>query len=112
MNLVVLVGELASPLDARSIASGATVVSFDLRTEPGVTVPAAWTDPPATVPSWPPGTRLAMIGSVRRRFFRAGGATQSRTEVLATSVGRADRRRLARVIGDAQALLGQPDRAS
>ncbi len=36
-----------------------------------------------------------MVGHVRRRFFRAGGATQSRTEVVAHKVVRASRTRAA-----------------
>jgi single-stranded DNA-binding protein len=45
------------------------------------------------------GDRVAVVGRVRRRFFRAGGATRSATEVLATSVTRAGRnRRLAAVL--------------
>jgi single-strand DNA-binding protein len=61
-------------------------------------------------------TAIVVIGRVRRRFFRAGGATQSRTEVVAesivpaTSVKRA-RSALAKVsrrIEEAATLLGEP----
>ena len=39
------------------------------------------------------GADLVVLGSVRRRFFRAGGATQSRTEVVAEKVVAAHRGR-------------------
>jgi single-strand DNA-binding protein len=32
------------------------------------------------------GTDVLVVGRVRRRFFRAGGVTQSRTEVVASAV--------------------------
>ena len=33
-----------------------------------------------------PGAEVVVSGRVRRRFFRAGGVTQSRTEVVADAV--------------------------
>jgi single-strand DNA-binding protein len=47
-------------------------------------VPSAWPHPPAAARSWTAGTELIVTGRVRRRYFRAGGSTQSRTEVVAT----------------------------
>ena len=32
------------------------------------------------------GDQLLVVGTVRRRFFRSGGSTQSRTEVVASEV--------------------------
>jgi single-strand DNA-binding protein len=50
------------------------------------------------------GTELLVTGRVRRRFFRAGGATQSRTEVVAEAVVVAtDQRRVRRAIDRALA---------
>ena len=47
-----------------------------------------------------------VVGAVRRRFFRAGGATASRVEVEAAVVARAgDRRRTAAARRKAEALL-------
>jgi single-strand DNA-binding protein len=40
---------------------------------------------PANCPA-SPGSEVVVAGHVRRRFFRAGGVTQSRTEVVATRV--------------------------
>ena len=42
-----------------------------------------------------PGDEIVVVGRVRRRFFRAGGATASRVELEADVVARAgDRRRV------------------
>jgi hypothetical protein len=35
---------------------------------------------------WTTGTALEIVGAVQRRFFRAGGVTQSRIEVVARSI--------------------------
>jgi single-strand DNA-binding protein len=49
---------------------------------------------------------VVVVGSVRRRFFRVGGATQSRTEVVADRVVAARRaREVRRMLGAASVLL-------
>lgn len=53
---------------------------------PAETTPVAYFDAPAWVSSLPANTAVVIIGRVRRRFFRAGGQTQSRTEVVARRV--------------------------
>ena len=98
MNIVVLQGALSSAPVTRQLASGAVVVSLELTTpsEGGTaSVPIAWFDPPYEV-TWGPGDDLVVVGSVRRRFFRSGGATQSRTEVVAAEVLPAAKRRQVR----------------
>ena len=65
MNIVLLHGVLAREPELRELPSGDHVASFD---------------------KLEPGGELIVTGRVRRRFFRAGGATQSRTEVVATAV--------------------------
>jgi single-strand DNA-binding protein len=81
-NLVVLRGDVVGEPVSRELPGGRVVVQFDVRTS-GSTVPVAWFDPPN-----PPQTndRVVVIGCVQRRFFRVGGATQSRTEVVAEQV--------------------------
>ena len=65
------------------------------------TVPVVWVDPPGSA-AFAAGDEVVVIGAVRRRFFRAGGATQSRTEVLATSVVKSSQRRtVAKVLAEA-----------
>jgi len=50
------------------------------------------------------GDEVVVTGRVRRRFYRAGGATQSRTEVVAHAVVRAgDGRRVRRLVDQALA---------
>ncbi|HEX2851537.1 MAG TPA: hypothetical protein VHN98_13335, partial [Acidimicrobiales bacterium] len=41
---------------------------------------------PASAATLDAGDEVVVVGHVSRRFFRAGGATQSRTEVVARSV--------------------------
>jgi len=81
--------------DRRDLTSGSVLLQLDLSTptEAGVaTVPVAWFDPPATT-AIDAGDEVVVAGEVRRRFFRSGGVTQSRTEVVAHRVVRASNRR-------------------
>ncbi len=97
-NLAVLWGELATAPIMRRLPSGGDVVGFDVATHvpdggPVVRVPVAWPEPPArAVRTLRQGLVVVVVGTVRRRFFRAGGVTQSRTEVVAGSVVPARRR--------------------
>jgi len=91
MNIVLLHGLLTREPEVRSLPSGDEVTSFDLtvRDEGYETevVPISWHAAPANViDKLEPGSEVIVTGRVRRRFFRAGGMTQSRTEVSATSV--------------------------
>jgi single-strand DNA-binding protein len=87
-NLSVLVGTLSRAAEVRTLPSGDEVLSLEVtvRTEgqPAESVPVAWTGAPGAAARWGAGEEVLVIGRVRRRFFRAGGATQSRTEVAAT----------------------------
>jgi hypothetical protein len=74
------------------------VWSFDLKTvtESGVLgCPVTVHNPPFDPTGWSPGLELVVCGTVRRRFFRTGSATQSRTEVVAEAVVPASRRKAA-----------------
>ena len=112
MNVVVLQGVLSSAPVARTLASGSVVVSLELSTVvDGATasVPVAWFDPPGEV-VWGAGAELVVAGTVRRRFFRSGGSTQSRTEVVATEVVEAGKRRpVQRLLQRVVARLGGHD---
>lgn len=98
MNIVVLRGVLSSTPVIRELSSGSIVHTLEVTTrdEEGrsASVPVAWFDPPS-MPVLDTGADVIVTGTVRRRFFRAGGATQSRTEVVATAVVPASRRRQA-----------------
>ena len=93
-NLVVLRGAMTTDPVRRELPSGSTVTQFDLATALGadeqpanVSVPVSWPDPPVAASRWlQPGGHYVVIGTVRRRFFRVNGATQSRTEVVAEHV--------------------------
>jgi single-strand DNA-binding protein len=90
MNLVTLQGRLSRPAEQRLLPSGDRLVAFEVtmagpdgRDE---TVPVVWFDAPATAVALDAGRAVVVIGRVRRRFYKANGATQSRTEVVAESV--------------------------
>lgn len=111
-NLVVLRGSLVKEARTRELPSGGIVVQFDVTTRDDAgtqSVPVAWFDPPPEGVPAEPGDEVVVVGSVRRRFFRAGGVTQSRTEVVAERVVRATRRRQAsQALESARALLDVP----
>ncbi|MGB8862441.1 MAG: hypothetical protein WCC60_24510 [Ilumatobacteraceae bacterium] len=110
MNIVILRGTLSSDPVCRTLASGSLLVSLELTTVAGgasLSVPVAWFDPPSEV-AWVAGEPLVVIGTVRRRFFRTGGLTQSRTEVVAAEVVPAARRRHVRAALARAALSVQP----
>lgn len=96
LNLVVLAGRLSSAPVERSLASGSVLWSLEVTTETDTgtcSVPVVWFDP-AAPPAFDVGDAVLVRGTVRRRFFRSAGGTQSRTEVRADEVvGLADRRR-------------------
>ncbi len=90
INLVVLVGRLARPPEQRELPSGDRLVSYEVTvTRPGARaegVPVVWLEAPAAATDYGVDEVVLVVGRVRRRFFRAGGATQSRTEVVADMV--------------------------
>jgi single-strand DNA-binding protein len=88
-NLAVLVGALTRAPEPRSLPSGDTVLALELTVRPeegpAESVPLAWFGAPVAACAWEVGEELLVTGRTRRRFFRAGGATQSRTEVVVTA---------------------------
>jgi single-strand DNA-binding protein len=111
-NLVVLRGALVNEPTARELPSGSVVVQFDVTTRDDAgtqSVPVAWFDPPPGGLAAATGDELVVVGSVRRRFFRTGGVTQSRTEVVADHVVPATARRQARrALAAARTVLDPP----
>lgn len=89
-NVVALRGHLSRPAQLRTLPSGASLVAFEVTTRGGAaradTVPVVWHDAPASACTLDAGAEVVVVGRVARRFFRAGGATQSRTEVVADAV--------------------------
>ena len=74
--------------------------------QPTETVPVVCLDPSSATRALAAGTEVVVTGRVRRRFFRAGGTTASRTEVVAEAVVAARRRaQVARLVDAAVAAL-------
>jgi single-strand DNA-binding protein len=98
VNLAVVRGHLTSPPEGRTLPSGRNLAVLQITTraaEGAISVPVAVWDPPAWLLALDAGAELVALGSVRRRFFRAGVTTASRVEIEAAFVAKAgDRRRL------------------
>ena len=90
MNVSVVRGYLSRSPEERILPSGDRMVTLEVsvRREHHATesVPVSWPDAPKNVTILEAGTEVMVLGRVRRRFFRAGGFTQSRTEVVAETV--------------------------
>ena len=90
MNVTVLKGRLSRPAAERVLPSGDRIVNLEVSIRedghPTDTVPVAWFDAPPKAVELDVDTEVVVVGRVRRRFFRAGGSTQSRTEVVADTV--------------------------
>lgn len=90
LNLAVVRGVLSREPDLRVLPSGSVVVSYEVTVPrpdgPADSVPVVWPDPPDRRTALTAGDAVVVVGRVRRRFFRAGGSTQSRTEVVAERV--------------------------
>jgi single-strand DNA-binding protein len=83
INFVLLIGTIDNTPTTREMPGGAPWVNFDLgcHTEHGTE-----TIPIVTELHVAPdllGETVEIHGRVRRRYFRAGGVTQSRTEIVA-----------------------------
>jgi single-strand DNA-binding protein len=103
VNLAVVAGTLSRPPESRTLPSGDELLALEVTVRssgrPTATIPVAWTAPTAAAVAWEAGQAVVVVGHVRRRFFRAGGVTQSRTEVVADQViSLSDRRRVRAVL--------------
>ena len=91
MNIVVLQGTLSSEPVERTLPSGTNIMNWELttQTEAGKrSVPVQWDDPSGPVLRYGEGDEVVVFGQIRRRFFQAGGATASRTEVVAAAAAK------------------------
>ena len=88
-NLAVVRGVLSRDATARTLPSGDVVLAYEVTVRrpdgKAESVPVAWVNPDRRAPS-DQGTEVLAVGRIRRRFYRAGGATQSRTELVADHV--------------------------
>ena len=90
VNLAVVRGHLTSPPEVRTLPSGRELAVLQITTRPAsgaISVPVAVWDPPAWLVALDAGAELVAVGTVRRRFFRAG----SRHRVAGRARGRARR---------------------
>ena len=89
LNVVVVQGVVSRPAQSVELPSGDRLVHVEVTVRafdgPAESVPVVWFDPPAWAGDLSVGEEVLVAGRVRRRFFRAGGATQSRTEVVAAT---------------------------
>jgi single-strand DNA-binding protein len=90
VNIVVIRGTLSTSPALRVLPSGDRLGSFEITVRSperrGESVPVVWFDVPDGALALDRGAEVVVVGRVRRRFFRAGGATRSRTEVVAQRV--------------------------
>ncbi len=97
MNIAAVRGVLSHAPDERVLPSGDRLVAYDITVAtaagPAETVPAVWFEAPASAMDLEAGDEVVAVGRVRRRFFQAGGATSSRTELVAEKVLPARQRR-------------------
>jgi single-strand DNA-binding protein len=112
MNVTVVQGHLSSAPTERTLPSGDRMVSLEVSVmrpdEKKESVPVSWPNAPAQVLELAPGTPVMVLGRIRRRFFRAAGFTQSRTEVVADMVvpGRSPKK-VASLLSKAHARLDE-----
>jgi len=110
VNVCILRGQLLRPPEHRVVSGDRSVVTYEVRTtregaapEP---VPVVWEAAPASALQLDADDEVVVVGRVRRRWFRAGGATQSRTEVVADAVLPArSAKRVARLLAEAVATV-------
>ena len=92
LNVVAIRGRLSRPAEERVLPStGDRLVGLELTVkrdgaDRAESVPVVWHDPPESAFGLDAGDEVVVVGHVARRFFRAGGSTQSRTEVVARCV--------------------------
>jgi single-strand DNA-binding protein len=89
-NLVILAGRITTDPLTNELPSGSVIYSWSLNISTGeaaaTSVPVVAIDPRVSIRSRGAGDEVVLIGEVKRRFFRSGGATQSRTEVVAAQL--------------------------
>lgn len=110
-NLVLLAGKLSSDPVQRELPSGDQLVQYEVTTtfesESTATVPVVWFTSDGTRPGGAAGSRVLILGTVRRRFYRSQGRTQSSTEVVASRiVVGTNKRSTQRLVAAAESALG------
>ena len=112
MNVCIIQGRLTRPPERRVVGDDRTLVTYEIgveRPEGGTeSVPVVWEGAPAVAVDLDVDVEVVAVGRVRRRWFRSGGATQSRTEVVAEGVvPRRATKRVAKLVGEALTTADQ-----
>lgn len=110
INVVVIVGRLARRPEERELPSGDRLAAYEVTierpNERDETVPVVWNAAPANATHHDTGDQVLVVGRVRRRFFRTGAGTQSRTEVVASLVANANEtERVSAALAEATAVI-------
>jgi single-strand DNA-binding protein len=109
LNLAVVRGVVSSPPEQRVLPSDTVLVQLQVTTRlesETLSMPVSCWNPEGWVAELQPGDEIVVLGRVRRRFFRAGGATASRVELEADVVARSsDKRRVRAAVRRALAAL-------
>lgn len=103
MNIAVIRGSLSRDPEERELPSGDRVVNYEVTVRdhsPADSVPVVWVDPGTGWDAFGAGDEVVVTGRVRRRFFRVGSRTESRTEVVADKVVPARQAKRARALVD------------
>jgi single-strand DNA-binding protein len=101
LNVAVVRGVVSSPPERRVLPSDTVLVQLQVSTRlesETLSMPVSCWNPDGWVSDLEPGDEIVVVGRVRRRFFRAGGATASRVELEADVVARASDKRRVRVV--------------
>lgn len=89
LNITVLRGTIGRPPETRQLPNGDEILCLELvireGPRPAESVPVTWVAAPDDH-GLTAGDTILVIGRTRRRFFRAGGTTQTRTDVVADVV--------------------------
>lgn len=110
MNVCIVQGRLTRPPEQRMVGDGRSLVTYEVAvdrpTGGSESVPVVWEGAPAVAVDLDVDAEVVVVGRVRRRWFRSGGATQSRTEVVADGVvPRRATKRVGRLVAPALAEL-------
>lgn len=76
--------------EGREVVTGTIIVLNGDRRE---SVPFSWFDGPSRLERLDGGCAVFAMGRVTRRFFRSGGRTESRTDLVVSFLDRSGRRR-------------------
>lgn len=85
-NVVCIEGVITGVPQRREMPGGDVIWTFELDTGK-YAIPCRFDEANFI---WAPGTRVLVVGNITSRYFRVGGATQRRVEVLANVITRGD----------------------